>query len=356
MTSRQNLAQMLQQQEQAAAPIQAHSQGLASMLRQGLAGYMQGADARDRSQAYKTMVQGLSAQPWVNPDTGQVAPGQPPVGGLAGAEAALMGLDNEYAAQMLPQIGMQRAAQEQARAAEQRKFEQQKELAKYKAGLPGGDGMPSDVQTAEWYRKATPEQKAAYDTTKRAQQVLNLGGTLGVLNPRSPTELKSEFPVTPKPEQMPEFKAAVKSAEGAAAAEVDKAALDVKNQKAFSAFDVGMKSVEDTFAALKTDPVTGLFPAVTAKAQMAEGSVSAMAPILKSLFREAGEGTFTDSDQKLLLNMAPKRTDHPEVVKYKTNMIRQIVAAKLGQAAPDTGGEDLLNKGAPNGGWGIRKK
>lgn len=103
-----------------------------------------------------------------------------------------------------------------------------------------------------------------------------------------------------------------------------------KTDKTFAAFEIGMKSLEDAFANLDTNPVTGRLPAVTAKAQMAEGAVSAMAPVLKSLFREAGEGTFTEKDQELLLNMAPKRTDHPEVVKYKTKMVRDLVAAKLG--------------------------
>lgn len=101
------------QQEQAAPPIQAHSQGLASLLRQGLAGYMEGADARDRSQAYKTMMEGLTTKPWVNPDTGQVSTA--PAGGFAGAQAALAGIgDNEYAAELMPQISMQRLASEQA--------------------------------------------------------------------------------------------------------------------------------------------------------------------------------------------------------------------------------------------------
>jgi hypothetical protein len=120
------------------------------------------------------------------------------------------------------------------------------------------------------------------------------------------------------------------------AAEADKNELAVKNVKVYGAFDVAMKGVEDAFSKLKTDPVTGLFPAMTEEAQIADASTSLMAPALKSMFRDAGEGTFSEGDQKLLLNMAPKRTDHPSVVKWKTNQIREIVAAKLGQGAPAT--------------------
>ena len=115
VSSRQSLADMLMQQEAKAPPIQSNTQGMASLLRQGLAGYMQGEDARERSQAYRTMMEGMTTKPWVNPDTGQVS--NAPAGGWAGAQTALAGLgDNEQAMELLPQIGMQRMAQEQATA------------------------------------------------------------------------------------------------------------------------------------------------------------------------------------------------------------------------------------------------
>ena len=55
LTRRNRLAQMLMAQEQAAPPIQAHTQGLASMFRQGLAGYMQGQDIREREAAQEML-------------------------------------------------------------------------------------------------------------------------------------------------------------------------------------------------------------------------------------------------------------------------------------------------------------
>jgi hypothetical protein len=84
-----------------------------------------------------------------------------------------------------------------------------------------------------------------------------------------------------------------------------------------------------------------------------------MAPILKQIFRTAGEGTFTDADQKLLLAMVPTRTDTPTARKAKLANIDTIVRAKLGSAssvpaAPATaatsGGDiaDLLGK------YGVR--
>lgn len=81
-------------------------------------------------------------------------------------------------------------------------------------------------------------------------------------------------------------------------------------------------------------PVSGRLPAVTSGQQVAEGGVAAMAPVLKQLFRVAGEGTFTDKDQELLLGMVPTRADHPEARKAKMENIDRIVSAKLGTEVP----------------------
>jgi hypothetical protein len=59
-----------------------------------------------------------------------------------------------------------------------------------------------------------------------------------------------------------------------------------------------------------------------------------MAPVLKQIFRVAGEGTFTDKDQALLLEMVPTRKDSPEARAIKTQNIDNIIRAKLGM---DTG-------------------
>ena len=59
-----------------------------------------------------------------------------------------------------------------------------------------------------------------------------------------------------------------------------------------------------------------------------------MAPVLKQLFRSAGEGTFTDRDQELLLDMVPKRTDRAEAIAEKMANIDRIVSAKLGMSVP----------------------
>lgn len=85
----------------------------------------------------------------------------------------------------------------------------------------------------------------------------------------------------------------------------------------------------------ETGPVFGRIPAVTTGQQVAEGGVAAMAPVLKQLFRVAGEGVFTDRDQALLIDMVPKRTDSPEARAEKMANIDSIVSAKLGAPVPE---------------------
>lgn len=110
-------------------------------------------------------------------------------------------------------------------------------------------------------------------------------------------------------------------------------AREGKAPTAYAAFETGVKSLEQAMSGTVTGPVAGRIPAVTAGQQIAEGAQATMAPILKQLFRDSGEGTFTDSDQHLLMQMVPTRTDHPEARKAKIAMIDSIVRAKLGIGA-----------------------
>lgn len=124
-----------------------------------------------------------------------------------------------------------------------------------------------------------------------------------------------------------------------------------KNKTAFNVYSTGMTNLRQAMAGTDTGPLAGRIPAVTSAQQIAEGAGAAMAPVLKQLFREAGEGTFTEGDQKLLTDMLPKRTDHPEAAKAKLQMIDELVAAKLGQrlGAPPPGGGAEVTATGPNG-------
>ena len=98
------------------------------------------------------------------------------------------------------------------------------------------------------------------------------------------------------------------------------------------------KGLEEGLGNSETGPLAGRIPAFTTEQQVADGAVAATAPILKQIFRAAGEGTFTDKDQELLLQMVPTRLDTPEARKAKIENLDRIIRAKLGQATPSSGG------------------
>lgn len=112
--------------------------------------------------------------------------------------------------------------------------------------------------------------------------------------------------------------------------ESDAVKLAEQNDRAYRTYAAAMRGVEQGMAGTTTNPAAGAIPPLTAEAQIAEGSTAAMAPILKQLFRAAGEGVFTDRDQQLLLDMVPTRKDYPEARQWKIDNINMIVRAKLG--------------------------
>lgn len=133
----------------------------------------------------------------------------------------------------------------------------------------------------------------------------------------------------------PQVKSAVIAAEQAAQNIVDVNVEDRSNTKAFNVYNTAMNGLTEALSKADTGPFVGFIPAVTSNQQIADGAVAAMAPVLKQMFRSAGEGTFTDQDQKLLLQMVPTRKDTPEARVSKIQNIDAIVKAKLNiQEAP----------------------
>ena len=112
------------------------------------------------------------------------------------------------------------------------------------------------------------------------------------------------------------------------AAEVTKQERD--NARTLNMWDGARASLMAALSGTNTGPLVGRGPALTADAQTAEGAVAAVAPVLKQLFRSAGEGVFTDKDQELLLGMIPTRVDLPEARENKMRMVDSIIQAKLG--------------------------
>lgn len=101
------------------------------------------------------------------------------------------------------------------------------------------------------------------------------------------------------------------------------------NTRALAVYDAAMNGLVVGLGGTVTGPGVSWLPALTADAQVAEGAIASVAPVLKQLFRTAGEGNFTDSDQKILMAMVPTRDDLPEARVQKFRTIDAIVRAKL---------------------------
>lgn len=122
----------------------------------------------------------------------------------------------------------------------------------------------------------------------------------------------------------------------------------VETQRTLDAYVAARDGLMSGLDKTWTGALSGRMPAMSTGQQIAEGGVAAMAPVLKQLFRSAGEGVFTDRDQQLLLDMVPKRTDTPEAAAEKMANIDRIVAAKLGVQVP-------ARAKKPEGTWAVVK-
>lgn len=129
--------------------------------------------------------------------------------------------------------------------------------------------------------------------------------------------------------KLPQVKAAVASAEQQVKELGDRRSTSAQNQISMNMYQAAMKGLILGLEGTDTGAIAGRLPAITANQQIADGAVAAMAPILKATFRTAGEGTFTNQDQELLLAMVPTRKDEPEARAAKINNINAIIAAKL---------------------------
>jgi hypothetical protein len=127
----------------------------------------------------------------------------------------------------------------------------------------------------------------------------------------------------------PAVEAAVISATGQAKAEVAKLGEQRSNDKTLSIYNNAMGNLSKALDNTITGPFIGLTPALTANAQIADGATAMLLPLMKDVFRGAGEGTFTEGDQKILTDLIPTRNDKAEARAAKISMIDSMIRAKL---------------------------
>ena len=366
---RRRMEQELMAQGSSTAPVYTNLQGLARALQGGIGGLMEGHSRKKKEeelakyqadlskvlaagvaapatgQGLNTAAQGASAsgQSYSGPKGVVGAPANP--GGITPMMQALTKTGNPNLAGYGQQLAMQQIQQQaqqaqQAYDAQQAALKQRNAIALKQApgAASGNPQLPaSAIQLSnEYNRILAATNKETADKWYRMfanQPVINLGDKFIARADFAAGGQGPTAQVNPKPGEQPEFKAEVAAAEGAAKGEataaVDKVERDRKNTIALDTFTIGLSSLGSALNKTDTGPLVGNMPAISPEAQVAEGAISMMGPLLKDTFRGAGEGTFTDADQRLLMGMVPTRKDHPEARTAKIEMIKSIVASKL---------------------------
>lgn len=113
--------------------------------------------------------------------------------------------------------------------------------------------------------------------------------------------------------------------------EQERAEAQIQNNKTWRIWEKAISGLEESLGNTPTGKIVGLLPAISSNQQIADQAIAIMAPVLKNIFRESGEGVFTDKDQQILIDMIPDRTSNPDTIAYAIKMINDIVAAKLNQ-------------------------
>ncbi len=187
----------------------------------------------------------------------------------------------------------------------------QSQLPPSSPGLPQAGSMP-----AQPVSRARPTAAQDAQATEMARQQVQLAAL--------PTRLQLENDAA----------LTRASGESQVKAQAEQAATNRSNSIAAKVYEEGMGGAIRALAGSSTGPIVGRLPALTSEQQIAEGGISAMAPVLKQMFRVAGEGTFTDKDQDLLMAMLPTRKDSPEAREAKAANVDNIVRAKLNMGPP----------------------
>lgn len=142
-------------------------------------------------------------------------------------------------------------------------------------------------------------------------------------------EAKETGKLTAQHKLKPVVESAVMSAVGQAKAEVDKLGEQRSNDKALGVYETAMGNLTKALDNTITGPFVGFTPAMTSNAQIADGAIAMMLPLMKDVFRGAGEGTFTEGDQKILTDLIPTRNDNAEARASKITMLDSMIRAKL---------------------------
>lgn len=126
----------------------------------------------------------------------------------------------------------------------------------------------------------------------------------------------------------------------------ERAKVDAANKGKSDAYSTWQTAAGQYFEAHKN---AGWGPGIGGAYGMRKQAQASLAPVLKGIFRLSGEGVFSDRDQELLIDMAPKSWMTDAQAEKALRNIDAIVRAKMGIADPTEGSapasdEDLVNR------------
>lgn len=180
--------------------------------------------------------------------------------------------------------------------------------------------QPKDIQKQhmELKRRSELSPEAKLDYQKRLKDI-----ELQFEDEKRAREYEDKF------KNEPELANAVEIARGVARDAAKVTQENRSNAAALATYEAAIGQMASALDNTATGPFVGWSPALTANQQIVEGASAVMAPVLKAIFREAGEGTFTKDDQEILMAMLPNRKDRKEARIAKLKQVDMVVRAKL---------------------------
>jgi len=150
----------------------------------------------------------------------------------------------------------------------------------------------------------------------------------------------------------PQIDAAIEFAKQNAKNAANALKTEKSDRKALNVYESAMSGLTESFEDANTGAIIGLLPAIANDDRVLEAAIAILSPVLKNVVREAGEGTFTEGDQRQITELMPTRRDNKEVAKKKIELLDAFVRSKLSggqqqEAAPqspikNTGGIKFL--------------
>ena len=267
-----------------------------------------------------------------------MAPQQAPQPAANGATYAPQG--NDETAQIEAEIGRPLSAQERMQIAN----------GTFSLQVPATQAAPVAPALAPLPRRPSAGEEAA--AVARAKADVELATAPMIAGATEGAKLDANLS---RADQVAAADASRQRQLDAAKAQAEKDAARPGLDASYTLYKVARDGLVQALDGARTGPIAGRLPALQASDQNAESAVASMAPVLKQLFRSAGEGVFTDKDQQMLLDMMPTRSMLPEARKAAMDRIDAIVAAKLQSGGgTEAGGDPPPVPGArkaPDGNW-----